>query len=69
MSSEPAHAPSADQLLTPAQLVERWNKAVTLGTLATWRSRGGGPPFIRVGRQPLYRVADVEAYEQERRKT
>lgn len=53
----------AQDLLTPEQLVERWAGAVTLATLSTWRSRGGGPKFVRIGRQPRYRLADIEEYE------
>jgi hypothetical protein len=60
--------PAQDIRLTPEQLVERWQGAVSLATLATWRSRGGGPSFIKVGRQPLYPLADVEAYEAKHRR-
>lgn len=32
-------------------------------TLETWRSRGGGPPFVRVGKRAArYRVEDLHAY-------
>jgi len=31
-------------------------------TLAMWRTRGFGPKFIRVGRTPLYRGADVNKW-------
>jgi hypothetical protein len=32
-------------------------------TAQRWRTTGGGPPFIRLGkRRVLYRVADVEAW-------
>jgi hypothetical protein len=53
---------SAD-FLTPAQLLDRWKKSVTLATLATWRSRNTGPAYVKVGGKVLYRVSDVEAYE------
>jgi hypothetical protein len=32
-------------------------------TAQRWRSSGGGPPFVRLGRRRvLYRVADVEGW-------
>lgn len=51
------------EFLTVPQLVERWKRQVTVATLATWRSRGNGPPYVKVGGKVLYRVADLEAYE------
>lgn len=36
-------------------------------TLQAWRCRGGGPPFIRVGRLVRYRPEDVEAWIESRR--
>lgn len=36
-------------------------------TLQAWRSRGGGPPFIRVGRLVRYRPQDVLAWTNSRR--
>ncbi len=32
------------------------------GTLANWRTAGGGPRYVRVGRRPFYRQADLEAW-------
>lgn len=55
-------------MLTPEQLVERWQFAVSLATLATWRCRGGGPKFVKIGRRPLYRLEDVIAYESDNAK-
>ncbi len=31
-------------------------------TLATWRCRGGGPCFVKLGRRVLYRVSDLDAW-------
>lgn len=36
--------------------------AVQTKTLQAWRHRGGGPPFIKVGRLVRYRLVDVEAW-------
>ncbi|MCK8671022.1 helix-turn-helix domain-containing protein [Rhodococcus sp. HM1] len=30
--------------------------------MATWRYRGTGPKYVKVGRRPLYRWSDVEAW-------
>jgi len=31
-------------------------------TLAKWRGAGDGPKFVRVGRTPLYRGSDINAW-------
>lgn len=49
--------------LTPAELVQRWDDAVTTGTLANWRSKGQGPAFQKFGSRVRYTLAAVEAYE------
>ena len=41
--------------------------ACEVKTLQAWRCRGGGPPFIRVGRLVRYRPQDVEAWIASRR--
>lgn len=45
---------------TPTELAERL--AVSRGTLANWRVRGSGPPFIRVGRRIRYRREAVDEW-------
>jgi hypothetical protein len=52
--------------LTPAELVRRWRGQISEPTLANWRAARTGVPFVRVGRQPLYRLVDVERFERER---
>jgi phosphatidylserine decarboxylase len=56
-------ATSSAEFLTVDQLAERWLGQVTKATLATWRSRGNGPAFVKVGGRVLYRLADVLSYE------
>lgn len=59
------NVPSAgDPHLTPVQLSERWQSSAQ--TLANMRVRGEGPRWIKCGRLVRYRLADVEAYEEER---
>lgn len=52
-----------DRMLTPAELSARWGDSVKETTLATWRSRGNGPKYVKCGGRVLYRLADIEAYE------
>lgn len=54
------------RLLTPQQLVERWQGAITLVTLSTWRSRKLGPAYIKIGGRVLYREDAVAAWEAKR---
>jgi hypothetical protein len=56
------------EFLTPAQLMQRWQGQVASATLATWRSRNLGPPYVKVGGRVLYRVADVAAWEERNRR-
>jgi len=55
--------------LTPKELLARWKDQVSPATLATWRSRGGGPAFVKIGGKPLYRKSDVDAWETKNRRT
>ena len=48
--------------LNENQLAERWG--VSVRTLQAARVKGGGVPFIRIGRSVRYRMKDVLAYEQ-----
>lgn len=53
--------PTDDDMLTPAEAAQ----FIRCGrrTLQDWRSRGGGPPYIRTGSQTiLYRRGDVIAW-------
>jgi hypothetical protein len=36
-------------------------------TLATWATRGGGPPFHKIGRRVVYFVRDLDAWLATRR--
>ena len=52
------------QYLTPAGLVDRWDGAVTIGTLANWRSKGEGPDFQKFGSRVRYPLDAVIKYEE-----
>jgi hypothetical protein len=53
--------------LNEKQLAERW--AVSVRTLQAARVKGGGVPFVRIGRSVRYRLEDVLAYEHARLRT
>lgn len=48
-----------------AFLQERYG-AYTTATLARLAVQGGGPPFVKFGRFPLYRPADLETWAADR---
>ena len=52
---------TSDLFLMPAELARRWRRSGQ--TLANWRSRRVGPPYIKLGRRVLYRLSEIEAVE------
>ena len=50
------------ELLTDAQLAERWQ--LSRGTLANQRSQGRGPTYLKIAGRVRYRRSDIEIYEQ-----
>jgi hypothetical protein len=55
-----------DQLLNEFEAAEEIRKSV--GTLRNWRCSGlDGPPYIKCGRNVLYRASDLERYLDSRR--
>lgn len=62
-TSAPVESPST--MLRERQLARRWDTSQR--TLQRWRSEGQGPPYIRIGGSIRYLMADVLAYEQQRR--
>lgn len=53
------------EYLTPSELSKRWGGAVTKGTLANWRSKRKGPPFVKFGHSVRYRVDQVIGWEEQ----
>ncbi|MEV4472774.1 helix-turn-helix domain-containing protein [Nonomuraea sp. NPDC049504] len=53
----------ADKHLSPEDLAERLG--VPIMTVYAWNSRGGGPRFMKFGKHVRYKIADVEAWENE----
>ena len=56
-----------EALLTQQQLADELQ--ITVRTLERWRQEGTGPAFIRVGRSPRYRRADIDAWLERQRRT
>jgi excisionase family DNA binding protein len=53
------------RLLRPDELASLLG--IPLATIYRWRSRGDGPPGIRVGRHVRYRLEDVDRWLDEQR--
>ncbi|MEV6304992.1 DNA-binding protein [Actinoplanes sp. NPDC051861] len=51
--------------LSAPDLALRWR--VTVGHLANERSAGRGPAYLKLGGRVVYRLADVEDYEERSR--
>jgi hypothetical protein len=49
--------------LDQTDLARRWH--LSPRTLERWRWVGEGPPYLKVGGRVLYRLEDVEAFEEE----
>ncbi|MCM3516161.1 MULTISPECIES: helix-turn-helix domain-containing protein [Nocardioides] len=65
MIDDSTHVSAADttrrDLLTPAQLADRWH--VSTGHLANLRHQGEGIGYVKIGSRVAYRYSDVIAYE------
>jgi|LakMenEpi03Aug12_release.lakeMendotaPanAssembly.Ray.scaffolds.fasta_scaffold1355208_1 hypothetical protein len=48
--------------LNQIDLARRWR--ISPRTLERWRWLGQGPRYLKLGGRVLYRLADIEAYEQ-----
>ena len=56
------------EFITSAELVDRWQGKICQGTLANWRSKRRGPPYHKIGGRVLYRLDEIERWEQQNRK-
>lgn len=52
--------PSRRMLLTETEAAEVLS--ISVRALQTWRVKGGGPTFIKIGRSVRYRQADLESF-------
>ena len=44
------------------ELARRWK--ISERTLERWRWQGNGPRYLKIGGRVIYRIEDVEAFEQ-----
>ena len=57
VAAEPVH-----QLLTEKMLADRW--VCSVARLQRWRTVGEGPQYLKIVGKVLYRLKDIEAYEE-----
>ena len=50
------------ELLTEKMLADRW--VCSVARLQLWRTVGEGPPYLKIVGKVLYRLKDIEAYEE-----
>jgi hypothetical protein len=62
----PKDTPEARDYLTPSDLVDRYKRIITEQTLRNWRYANRGPKYDRIGGRILYRLRDVEQWEEKR---
>lgn len=55
-------AEPARQLLTETMLADRW--VCSVARLQRWRTVGEGPHYLKIVGKVLYRLKDIEAYEE-----
>ena len=55
-------AVTARQLLTEIMLADRW--VCSVARLQRWRTVGEGPQYLKIVGKVLYRLKDIEAYEE-----
>ena len=52
------------QLMTETMLADRW--VCSVARLQRWRTVGEGPQYLKIVGKVLYRLKDIEAYEEAR---
>ena len=57
----------SDTYLNTKELADRWGLSETI--LRTWRIRGFGPGYLKIGKKVLYRVDAVLAWESSQART
>jgi len=50
------------EILTEKMLADRW--VCSVARLQRWRTVGEGPPYLKIVGKVLYRLKDIEAYEE-----
>ncbi len=55
--------------LTPQQVADRYKGAISVRTLANWRSIGQGPDYVKIGGKVVYPSDALLIWETSRRRT
>ena len=63
LSKDDAALPHGPRHLDQNELSRRWT--ISPRTLERWRWRNEGPAYLKIGGRVVYRLEDVEAYEQQ----
>ena len=58
---------SVTTFLTPVEVAERYRGSVYIGSLRNWRAMKIGPSFVKIGKAVLYRVDELEAWDDRNR--
>lgn len=58
-----------DGFLTPQQVADRYKGAITVRTLANWRSIGQGPDYVKIGGKVVYPADTLKLWEDSRRRS
>ena len=51
---------------TPLEVAARYEGAITVRTLANWRSTGQGPDYVKIGGKVMYPVDTLAIWEESR---
>lgn len=52
--------------LTEIEVVERYRRAVSIGTLRNWRTQRIGPAYVKIGKAVLYPLTALNDWDQKR---
>lgn len=66
MTQQAPQQPEQRRFLTAQEVSDRYHGAISVRTLSNWRNLGSGPPFTKVGGRILYRLSDIEKWEDAR---
>jgi hypothetical protein len=55
--------PAGPVFLTVEEVVERYRRQVSEGTLRNWRSMRVGPSFIKIGKAILYPLEELDRWD------
>ena len=62
LQAQKVPAEPSRELLTEKMLADRW--VCSVARLQRWRTVGEGPPYLKIVGKVLYRLKDIEAYEE-----